>query len=629
MKRVLVFAVAILTVSSLFAQVHIKENATITPGQARKVQNVTIHRLRFVFSWDKGGYCCLLYVGASPCGIPPDSFQSFQDSIVISLSPGPAGYYFFDPQYCVASISPWEVANMAFSIYVDDTLFAQDSAHIAGSDDEVRGLWPNGELGIDFTTPFYSNFDFDLGTNQFLWWGMSTGMNLNGIDDCSGSTWSLTDPVTLTVVSGSQYVSFHMTDPQTGADEKLGSSIMTTGMDIGQYSLVADGVPADSNNCWVVVQAGSNGIIKTDSILIYPSVDHFIVNTVPDTINGSESTIIFVQAQDKYDQNINYYGSVRISDTPSEYGHLSSGISELVTGPKGKVGKQVTANALPDIRSTFKKPKTLGLIGRESTAEIDSILDMSYYYASLGYLSYIANGVVPVRNTTITFDVTADDNPSATGTGNVVIKGSGPNLNFPRYSQGYKEWADSEYDDYRMPKKDGSGDSIDAEGDTVCYKIRRMGCTLTDIAWSLSAYGYLINGNPINPLELNDWMNERAYDDGGYSPYADVNWKAIGILSGGNLTATPVPANGPFGNTDYAYDVSVLDNYLNNGDLVIAEVANVNPNTGKVDEHWVVVEPETNGQYPIMDPGYGDRTTMAAYDNNIWTYVVISNSNGK
>ncbi len=198
----------------------------------------------------------------------------------------------------------------------------------------------------------------------------------------------------------------------------------------------------------------------------------------------------------------------------------------------------------------------------------------------------------------------------------ITKKRSGPNLNLPRYSQGDTLWADSVYDDDVVPKYDNSGDSIDAEGDTVCYKIRRKGCALSEMAWVLSAYGYTIN-----PEQLNEWMNSKSYDDGGYNG-ADVNWKAIYYLSAEYLIATET-GNDHFGNLDYAHDVSDLDHYLNNGDLVIAQVVNGG------DKHWVVVEPKMNGEYPIVDAGYGDRTTMEAYNNNVWKYVVVSRTKGK
>ena len=139
---------------------------------------------------------------------------------------------------------------------------------------------------------------------------------------------------------------------------------------------------------------------------------------------------------------------------------------------------------------------------------------------------------------------------------------------------------------------------------------------MSEIAWVLSSYGYTIN-----PEQLNDWMNSKSSKNGGYYG-ANVNWDAIYYLSGKDLTVVPHPRKGKVGDTDYADDVSSLDTYLNRGDLVIAEV----DNSGTA--HWVVVQPKTNGQYPIVDAGYGDRTTMYVYNNNIWKFIVVSRSKG-
>ncbi len=95
-------------------------------------------------------------------------------------------------------------------------------------------------------------------------------MSIGGYDDCSRTAWLSADPMTLTIVSGSQYLSFHMIDPQTGTDTKLGSVVTTTGNNAGQYSLVADGIAPDSSGDWATIQAESDGIIKTDSIQIFP-----------------------------------------------------------------------------------------------------------------------------------------------------------------------------------------------------------------------------------------------------------------------------------------------------------------------------------------------------------------------
>jgi hypothetical protein len=339
-------------------------------------------------------------------------------------------------------------------------------------------------------------------------------------------------------------------------------------------------------------------------VTIRKQLDHFSVRADPDTIKHSGTTTIYVQAKDKYDQDVGYDGDILVSASPSGYGELFYWEPSIASKTSGAKAKHLSASVLANAKAT----------GRRVVASGDQPLEVPYGYANAGLLVYDADGTSPDKNTTVTFSVSAVDKPSAIGKGSVVIEGGGPNLNFPRYSQGDPRWKDAAYD------HDIKG--YDVNGNPIYYTIQERGCALCEMAWVLSAYGYVIN-----PLQLNDWMNGRTRWDGGFDGSL-VNWDAIGDLSGGKLAAieTRVPAN-QFGNSDYANDVSILEDYLNNGDLVIAEVKNVVNN--KVHGHWVVVEPKVNGEYPIVDAGYGDRTSMEVYDNNVWSHVVVSQSKGK
>ena len=236
-------------------------------------------------------------------------------------------------------------------------------------------------------------------------------MNLNGDygGDC-GVAWSLTDPITLTIVSGNEYASFHTSDSQTGLDTKLGSAVTTTGNNVGKYSLVADGVTADSNNCWVTVQAESDGIIKTDSVQILPSVNHFYVYAAPDTIENSGKTTLYVQAQDKNNEDVDYDGDVLISASPSEYGHLGYSAPAASMQESGVKGKQATTQSVSTAKNKF-------------VAMGDSLVEVDYWTARYGGVNYTANGVVPDSDTTVNFTVTAADQTSVTGKGFVVIQG--------------------------------------------------------------------------------------------------------------------------------------------------------------------------------------------------------------
>ncbi len=301
MKRA-VFAIVLSISWVTYSQVHIRENVAISPGKFENVQSIVDHSLRFVFAWDKGGSCSGLYIPVSPCGeIPPESVHYYTDSMVVDLRPGRAGHYAFDPQYCVASINPWETANLVFSIYVDDVLFSRQSAAVNGSTENVRAVWPNG--WINFTTPYRSSFGFFIQSKKY--YGDPYVAHVYGIDNCDTSTWSShTEPVTLTIVSGGQYASLHKIDSQT--DVKMGNTITAIGDDIGGYALVMDGVPADSSAEWVVVEAKSNGMTQRDSAII-PSPP--VVTITPPELSTGEMALVDVKWRNP-DGTLRDYASV-------------------------------------------------------------------------------------------------------------------------------------------------------------------------------------------------------------------------------------------------------------------------------------------------------------------------------
>ena len=139
-------------------------------------------------------------------------------------------------------------------------------------------------------------------------WGFSD--RLLGYDDSTTTSWSShTDRVTLTIVSGSQYASFHRFDYRTFTDENLGSVMSTIGdsafMNVRYhyFSLVVDGARLDTTAKWVVVEAESNGITKTDSIEILPPP---VVTVTPSEISPGDTAMINVKTRNFDGRLINY-----------------------------------------------------------------------------------------------------------------------------------------------------------------------------------------------------------------------------------------------------------------------------------------------------------------------------------
>ena len=240
------------------AQVHIVESATISPVQPRNTDagGVVTHDLRFVLSWDSHVTSRLL-IEAAPCGMTLGGTVYGSDSIVVSVPHAPAGQYCFEPQMGVTL--PGQVTHAVFSIYLDGTLVRSESATTGSSETDIYIIWPNG--GICYGTPYNSDFDFELVSKYFV--GDPYIPEVNAEDACDSTAWTPSDPLTCSIISGSEHASFH--DAATGV--RIGTSITTTGDSLGNYMLEFDGVYPDSTS-WIVIQATSDGLTKTDSVQI-------------------------------------------------------------------------------------------------------------------------------------------------------------------------------------------------------------------------------------------------------------------------------------------------------------------------------------------------------------------------
>ncbi|MFZ1081642.1 MAG: hypothetical protein WAO19_06930 [Candidatus Kryptoniota bacterium] len=381
-SAVAVIVIAILTVSSLTAQVHIKESTTIAPKQAKRVQDggTDNHTIKFEFDWDQGAIGGEVWYGG-PC-MGGTTIRDSISPIIATIPSAPVGYYEFkaDPlMYCVQMT----YCHWSWKLFIDDSLMISDSSSclLQGDCNDNPGCsFPD----VYFLTPYFSTFDFSLGTHEFMP-GNSAGMNVNGDNngDCS-STWSPADPMTLTVVSGSQYVSFHETNSQTGTDTKVGSVVTTTGGNIGQCMLVADGIAPDPSGNWATIQAVSNGTTKTDSIQIFPLVDHFYVYSQPDTIIRQGWATLYVQAMNSADS---------AATIPEDVPLI------ITAGDSGQYG-YIYDNNLQSFGPSFP-----------------------YSEASSGAVQYFSDGASPGDMQKIAVTVTDANDPSKSGATNLFLEG--------------------------------------------------------------------------------------------------------------------------------------------------------------------------------------------------------------
>ncbi len=164
MKSFVAFAITILVVNPVFAQgIHIRENAVITPGQGKKVQdggNVNNHTIRFELDWPTGSFHgWKVWYSGGPCpiggsvpfgDIPYDSIGP----IIVTVSPAPAGSYDFRAALVMWCIDV-EPAHWSWKLQIDDSLVTSgsDGCMLQGECWANLGCsWPE----LVFYTPYYS-----------------------------------------------------------------------------------------------------------------------------------------------------------------------------------------------------------------------------------------------------------------------------------------------------------------------------------------------------------------------------------------------------------------------------------------------------------------------------------------
>lgn len=323
MRRVvLALGIIFTTSSALFAQVHIQEKAVITPAKAKKVrEESTAHKIKFTFDWVTWGISvpetarveivggCGFDCVYSQTGISKGEGAGYGNSLDIELSIPTAGDYSF-----FASIFKYNHYDTGIfcTLSYDDSLVYSITGTTEASDNDSVNVWRpvlwhwGGYATRDplyYETPYCSSFSLNL-YGFPLWmppgfcgkgvdYGQEIGIYLNGSYDCSPNIWHPYYPVTLSVISGHQYASFHTSDPETGNDIKLGSVVNTTGEGIGSYYLVADSVQPDSAAGWVIVKAECDGITSIDSAQVLPPP--VVVRVIPPEVAPGDTAAVVLK----------------------------------------------------------------------------------------------------------------------------------------------------------------------------------------------------------------------------------------------------------------------------------------------------------------------------------------------
>ncbi len=286
---VLLFSICLTTA---FAQVHIQETVPIFPVQpkaALSVGGASTHTIRFEFYWDTP-YGARVYL-LRPCS--DSTVYGSGGSIIINITSAPAGMYAFEPQVNEAYGQGPDM-HVSYRLFQDDSIVDSASATLAPYSGCCYTVLPGLGNFIQFTTTYYSGFKFYVfpaGGLNFIPGGPSgsggsAGLELQGIDNCSGTMWTPdSDAVTYTIATGSQYVSFY------NSSGKMGSSATVVGSN-PYLAIVPDGLPLDSTGNSIIVLAQSGTVTSRDTNLLEPSyLDHFKAYLYPYTQHLVETPI--------------------------------------------------------------------------------------------------------------------------------------------------------------------------------------------------------------------------------------------------------------------------------------------------------------------------------------------------
>jgi len=252
-------------------------------------------------------------------------------SITHSISPAPAGIYDLE----LGNIGQ-AMMTATIRVYLDNQLVRQETS-------------TEGSLRLTYSTPYVTGFRLSFPSLRQILYEEGIGANVQGRYDCgTASSWNpSTDPVTFTIVSGSQYAQFwEVADPFFGPRTPKGTTVTT--LNSTMIILAADGRLPDSAGVWVAMTAESNGIVQRDSALIKPYF--YSVQVDPVQIESGGESILHIRTVDvngneHFRNSQGTLAQVRLADSFSRYGTLWYGYEG---GEAFQVG-----DTLKDVEASF------------------------------------------------------------------------------------------------------------------------------------------------------------------------------------------------------------------------------------------------------------------------------------
>ncbi|HLA68385.1 MAG TPA: hypothetical protein VJN65_01685 [Bacteroidota bacterium] len=189
---------------------------------------------------------------------------------------------------------------------------------------------------------------------------------------------------------------------------------------------------------------------------------------------------------------------------------------------------------------------------------------------------------------------------SATDELEIILK-KGCNLAPPHYRQGDTLWAKDTYDSTEVG-------------------IKTLGCALTCIAMAMTAFG-----DTVRPGQLNEWMKGKPTGQGGFSG-ALVNWDVVQLhgKKGINYPAKDVDTNFVLSTFDaFLQECELIIVKVFNPETVKNKSPEEQERAKTKGNHWVLVRRKTGSEYAILDPGGRGLTQLSGY-GRIYRYVRVT-----
>jgi len=270
------------------AQITIEEKVEIDPQPIQSFNPTQTHTIQLDVQWDTPQYDASIVGVVVPCQSANADWQS-GGSISLTINDAMAGFYRLQPRFNTPS---GVTTNVTYQLYFDGSLVIEGAEVVTGG--FFGGAFPH--FNIEYTPPLVSNYLFYL-DNDVSCILTPTPVNITPSNNCStGVSWNNTDPLTLTIISGSEFASFYDVNQQM-----IGDNFSGTFSEFQDINIIQDSVYRGIEDKYFIVQSEWGGILKTDSVKLRTQTGDVIVVEpygADDTLYTGENVSIDIYPND-------------------------------------------------------------------------------------------------------------------------------------------------------------------------------------------------------------------------------------------------------------------------------------------------------------------------------------------